>query len=94
MPRCMASSAPRCCVTRSRSQGLERLAGSVALEADARGEQELREPDPWRVTAQITNASVPLGGDLPPLEKLAGPVRYANGALRGLALEGRGSAGR
>ena len=89
MPPCRASSARRCCATRSRSQGLERLAGSVALEADARGDQELRQPDLWRVTAQITNASVPLGGDLPPLEKLAGQVRYANGALRGLALEGR-----
>jgi hypothetical protein len=71
-----------------KSQGLERLAGSVTLEADARGEQELRRPDLWRVTAQVTNASVPLGGDLPPLEKLAGQVRYSNGALRGLALEG------
>jgi hypothetical protein len=71
------------------AQGLERLVGSVILEADARGEKELRQPDLWRVNARISNASVPLGGGLPPLEKLAGTVRYANGALRGLALEGQ-----
>jgi hypothetical protein len=71
------------------AQGLERLAGSVILEADARGDKELRQPDLWRVNARISNASVPLGGGLPPLEKLAGSVRYGNGSLRSLALEGR-----
>jgi hypothetical protein len=70
------------------AQGLERLAGSVTLEAEARGDAELRQPDLWRVNARITNASVPVGGGLPPLEKLAGLVRYGNGALRSLALEG------
>jgi hypothetical protein len=71
------------------AQGLERLAGSVMLEADARGEKELRQPGQWRVNARVSNASVPLGGGLPPVEKLAGTVRYGNGALRGLALEGQ-----
>jgi hypothetical protein len=70
------------------AQGLERLAGAVAIEAEARGEKELRQPDLWRVTAQISDASIPLGGDLPPVEKLAGQVRYGNGELRSLALEG------
>ncbi len=70
------------------AQGLEQLAGAVAIEAEARGEKELRQPDLWRVTAQLSGASIPLGNDLPPIEKLAGQVRYGNGQLRGLALEG------
>lgn len=70
------------------AQGLEQLAGKVALEAEARGEKELREPDLWRVTAQISDASIPLGANLPPIEKLAGQVRYGGGQLRGLALSG------
>ena len=72
----------------AQAQGLERLAGSVTIEAEARGEKELRQPDLWRVSATLANASVPLGGNLPPLEKLAGTVRYGNGVLRSLALEG------
>ena len=69
-------------------QGLERLSGDVALEADARGEKELRQPDLWRVTARVSDATVPLGGGLPPVEKLTGTVRYADRQLRALALEG------
>ena len=68
--------------------GLERLQGSVILDAEARGEKELRQPDLWRVTAQVRGATIPLGAELPPIEKLAGTVRYASGQLRGLALEG------
>ena len=70
------------------AQGLERLAGAVSIEADARGETELRQPDLWRVTAALADASIPLAGDLPPVEKISGTVRYANGQLRGLALAG------
>jgi len=69
-------------------QGLERLTGTVMLEADARGEKEIREPDSWRVSARLRDVALPLGGDLPPVEKLAGTLRYSGGQLRGLALEG------
>ncbi|HEV7610076.1 MAG TPA: DUF3971 domain-containing protein [Steroidobacteraceae bacterium] len=71
-----------------KAQGLERLAGSVTLVAEARGEKELRTPESWRVTARLGNASIPLAGDLPPIEKIAGTVRYAGGQLRGLTLAG------
>ena len=36
----------------------------------------------------LRDASIPLGADLPPVEKLAGTVRFGGGQLRGLALEG------
>jgi hypothetical protein len=71
-----------------KSQGLDRLTGAVTLEADARGEKELRQPDLWRVSARLRDVALPLGGDLPPIEKLAGTLRYSGGQLRGLALEG------
>jgi hypothetical protein len=71
-----------------KAQGLERLAGSVAVIAEARGERELRAPETWRVTARLSNASIPLAGDLPPIEKIAGTVRYGGGQLRGLTLAG------
>jgi hypothetical protein len=70
------------------AQGLERLVGTVTLAADARGEKQLRQPDLWRVTATLTDTSIPLGGDLPPIEKLAGAVRFDDGQLRGLTLRG------
>jgi len=69
-------------------QGLEKLAGPVVIDADARGEKELRQPDLWRVSAQLRDASIPLGADLPPVEKLAGAARFGGGQLRSLALEG------
>ena len=69
-------------------QGLENLSGAVALEADARGEAELRQPEKWRVTAKLSAASIPLAADVPAIEGLSGTLRYANGELRGLALEG------
>jgi uncharacterized protein YhdP len=71
-----------------KAQGLDRLAGTVTLEADARGEKEIRQPDLWRVSARFSDASMPLGGELPPVEKLSGTVRFAGGQLRGLALDG------
>ena len=71
-----------------KAQGLESLTGAVALEADARGEKEIRDPDLWRVSARLSEVSMPLGGDLPPVEKVAGTFRYASGQLRGLALAG------
>jgi uncharacterized protein YhdP len=71
-----------------KDQGLDRLTGSVVLEADARGEKELRQPDLWRVNARLRDVALPLGGDLPPVEKLAGTLRFSGGQLRGLALEG------
>jgi hypothetical protein len=70
------------------AQGLEDLAGAVMLEAEARGEQELRDPRAWRVVAHVSDATMPLGGGLPQVEKLAGTIRYSAGQLRGLALEG------
>ena len=60
----------------------------MVIDADARGEKELRQPDLWRVSAQLLDASIPLGAGLPPVEKLAGLVRYGDGQLRSLALEG------
>ena len=70
------------------AQGLERLSGAVTLEADARGERELRTPELWRVTARVNGASVPLGGGLPPVESLAGTLRYSGQQLRALSLQG------
>jgi uncharacterized protein YhdP len=70
------------------ANGLEHLTGAVTLEADARGEKDIREPDLWRVSARLSDASMRLGGDLPPIEKLSGTVRYAGGQLRALALDG------
>jgi len=70
------------------AQGLGRLTGKVAIEADARGERELRQPDLWRVTAHVDAAAVPLAGGLPAVEKLSGTLRYDNRQLRALALAG------
>jgi hypothetical protein len=70
------------------AQGLEDFAGAVMLEADARGEKELRDPRAWRVVAHVSDATMPLGGGLPRVEELAGTIRYSAGQLRGLALEG------
>ncbi|HET9472359.1 MAG TPA: hypothetical protein VFO82_00605, partial [Steroidobacteraceae bacterium] len=70
------------------AQGIERLSGMVSLEADARGERELRDPAQWRVTARISDATMPLGAGLPAAEKLAGTIRYSAGQMRGLALAG------
>ena len=70
------------------AQGIERISGTVALEADARGERELRDPAQWRVTARVSDATMPLGDRLPAVEKLAGTIRYSAGQLRGLALTG------
>jgi hypothetical protein len=71
-----------------KSQGLERLSGAVSLEADARGERELRRPELWRVTARVSGATVPLAGGLPPIEKLSGTIRYSAQQLRALSLQG------
>ena len=70
------------------AQGMERLSGTVAIEAEARGERELREPRQWRITARVSDATMPLGAGLPAAEKLAGTVRYSAGQLRGLELSG------
>jgi hypothetical protein len=69
-------------------QGLDRLTGAVSLDLDARGEEALRDPKQWRVTARIDDAALALATGLPPLEKLKGTVRYTEGELRGVALEG------
>lgn len=68
--------------------GMEKLSGNVTLDADARGEQVLQDPKLWRVTARVSQASIPLGVDLPPIQELGGTVRYADGQLRGVTLEG------
>jgi hypothetical protein len=70
------------------AQGLERLQGSVNIEADARGERELRQPESWRVTARLNGATVALADGLPPLEKLGGTIRYSARQVRGLSLRG------
>jgi hypothetical protein len=70
------------------AQGIERLGGKVAIEAEARGERELRDPAQWRVTARISNGTLPIGGGLPAVDKLAGALRYSSGQLRGLTLTG------
>ncbi len=70
-------------------QGLDRLHGAVALEADARGEQELRQPARWRLTARVGDASLALAAGVPAIEKIAGSVRYSDGALRALDLDGQ-----
>jgi uncharacterized protein YhdP len=69
-------------------QGLEGLSGAVSLDLDARGDAALRDPAQWRVTARVEDAALNLAADLPPLEKMHGTVRYANGEVRGVALEG------
>jgi hypothetical protein len=70
------------------AQGLDQLTGAVSLEAEAHGVRELEDGSAWRVTARLTDGSVPLAKDLPPLEKLAGTLRWSEGQLRALALEG------
>jgi Protein of unknown function len=70
------------------TQGLERLSGKVAIDADARGLSELRQPDLWRVAARVSDATVQLAGGLPALEKLSGTLRYGNRELRALNLAG------
>lgn len=70
------------------AQGLERLTGLVSIEAEARGARELEDSNAWRISARLTGGSVPLALDLPPLEKLAGTIRWSEGQLRALALEG------
>ena len=70
------------------AQGLDRIGGSVVLDAEARGERELRQPQLWRVTARVRGAKVPLGDGLPVAENLAGTIRYAGRQLRGLELKG------
>jgi hypothetical protein len=69
-------------------QGLDRLTGLVAIEAEARGARELEDSNAWRISARLTGGSVPLAKDLPPLENLAGTLRWSEGQLRALALEG------
>jgi hypothetical protein len=70
------------------AQGLAKLSGAVKLETDARGEQALRRPELWRVSARVSEATLPLARGLPPVEKLGGTIRYAQ-QLRGLSLQGR-----
>jgi len=70
------------------AQGLDQLAGTVTFDADARGADALRRPESWRISARLEDASVPLAKGLPPIEKLAGTLRYADGQLRALSLDG------
>lgn len=70
------------------AQGLDRLHGPVTLEADARGERELRQPESWRVTARVTGASISLADGLPPLENLSGTIRYSAQQVRGVDMRG------
>jgi uncharacterized protein YhdP len=69
-------------------QGIESITGAVALDLDARGEEAFQDSTRWRVTARIEDALLPFPSDLPPIEKLRGTVRYNEGELRGVALDG------
>jgi hypothetical protein len=69
-------------------QGLDRLAGAVSIQAEARGEREMRTPDSWRITAAITRGSLKLTADVPAVTGLSGNLRYASGQLRALTLAG------
>jgi hypothetical protein len=69
-------------------RGLERLTGQVALDAEARGHGAWQDPARWKVTARITEGTLPLGADLPLVTRLAGTVRQAEGELRAAVLEG------
>jgi hypothetical protein len=71
------------------AQGLERLTGKVSFEADVRGEKALRDPKAWRVVARVSEAAVPLAGDLPAVERIAGTLRYSERQLRALELKGQ-----
>jgi hypothetical protein len=71
------------------AQGLERLTGNVSFEADVRGERALRDPKAWRVVARVSDASVPLAGALPPVERISGTLRYSDRQLLSLALKGQ-----
>ncbi len=70
------------------AQGLDRLTGRVALDAEARGERALHDPATWRVNARVSNASIDLADALPAVEQLAGSLRFAEGQLRTLELAG------
>jgi hypothetical protein len=70
------------------AQGLGALAGAVSIDAEARGADALRRPEIWRINARLDGATVPLAKGLPPIEKLAGTLRYADGQLRALSLDG------
>jgi hypothetical protein len=72
-----------------RPHGLGQLRGTVSLEADARGAEALHQPDLWRVTAQVRDARVSLGSEMPAIEALSGKIRYSGRQLRGLELAGR-----
>jgi hypothetical protein len=71
------------------AQGLEKLTGSVAFDAEARGADALSQPETWRITARLDGAAVPLAKGLPPLENLSGTLRVADGQLRALSLDGK-----
>ncbi|MBC8027662.1 MAG: hypothetical protein H7Y89_16835, partial [Steroidobacteraceae bacterium] len=71
------------------AQGLERLTGNVSFDADVRGEKALRDPKAWRITARVSDASVPLAGGLPAVSGIAGTLRYSDRQLRALELAGQ-----
>ncbi len=68
--------------------GLDRMRGKVTLEADARGERELRSPETWRIAARLSEGEMLLAEGVPAIKDLAGTLRYGDRQIRGLALEG------
>ena len=70
------------------AHGLDRARGKVTIEADARGERELRAPDSWRIAARVREGEMLLAEGVPPIENLSGTLRYGERQVRGLALEG------
>jgi hypothetical protein len=72
-----------------RAPGLDRLEGKVSIEAEARGERELRQPELWRVTARLHGGSLPLGSGVPAAGNLSGTLRYSAGQLRAMELRGQ-----
>lgn len=70
-------------------QRLESLSGSVTIDAEARGEQSLKDPKTWRVSARLASGALAFRApDVPPVESLAGQVRFADGQLRSATLQG------
>ncbi len=70
------------------AHGLDRVSGKVTIEADARGERELRAPDSWRIAARVREGEMLLAEGVPPIENLSGTLRYGERQVRGLAFEG------
>ena len=80
MRRCYATCWPRRVSSASAARWRSRPRRAASASCASRRQ--------WRVTARVSDATMPLGDGLPAVEKLAGTIRYSAGQLRGLALAG------